>query len=144
MPRPKDTTATLIPSFRYKDAPTAIEWLCRAFGFTKQLVVPGEGETIAHAQLVFGHGMIMLGSANTHGGGYDDLVSTPAEAGTNTQSAYVIVDDADAHYAIAKASGAEMVPDIQDQDYGGRGYTCKDLEGVSLELRRLRSVGTLK
>ncbi len=44
MPRPKDTTATLIPSFRCKDAPTAIEWLCRAFGFTKQLVVPGEGE----------------------------------------------------------------------------------------------------
>ncbi len=119
----------MIPSFRYKDAPKAIEWLCRAFGFEKQLVVPGEGETIAHAQLVFGHGMIMLGSASTHGGGYDDLVSTPAEAGTNTQSAYVVVEDADAHYASAKAAGAEMVLDIQDQDYGGRGYTCKDLEG---------------
>jgi uncharacterized glyoxalase superfamily protein PhnB len=119
----------VIPSFRYKDAPKAIEWLCRAFGFEKQLVVPGEGETIAHAQLVFGHGMIMLGSASTHGGGYDDLVSTPAEAGTNTQSAYVVVEDADAHYASAKAAGAEMVLDIQDQDYGGRGYTCKDLEG---------------
>ena len=91
--------------------------------------MPGEGETIAHAQLVFGHGMIMLGSASTHGGGYDDLVSTPAEAGTNTQSAYVIVEDADAHYASAKAAGAEMVLDIQGQDYGGRGYTCKDLEG---------------
>ena len=119
----------MIPSFRYKDAPKAIVWLCRAFGFEKQLVVPGEGETIAHAQLVFGHGMIMLGSASTHGGGYDDLVSTPAEAGTNTQSAYVVVEDADAHYASAKAAGAEMVLDIQDQDYGGRGYTCKDLEG---------------
>jgi uncharacterized glyoxalase superfamily protein PhnB len=35
MSRPKDTTATLIPSFRYKDAPKAIEWLCRAFGFEK-------------------------------------------------------------------------------------------------------------
>ena len=119
----------MIPSFRYKDAPKAIVWLCRAFGFEKQLVVPGEGETIAHAQLVFGHGMIMLGSASTHGGGYDDLVSTPAEAGTNTQSAYVVVEDADTHYASAKAAGAEMVLDIQDQDYGGRGYTCKDLEG---------------
>ena len=103
--------------------------LCRACGFEKQLVVPGEGETIAYAQLVFGHSMIMPGSASTHSGGYDDLVSTPAEAGTNTQSAYVIVEDADAHYASAKAAGAKMVLDIQDQDYGGRGHTCKDLEG---------------
>lgn len=103
--------------------------LCRACGFEKQLVVLREGETIAHAQLVFGHSMIMPGSASTHSGGYDDLVSTPAEAGTNTQSAYVIVEDADAHYASAKAAGAKMVLDIQDQDYGGRGHTCKDLEG---------------
>ena len=73
--------------------------------------------------------MIMLGSANTNGGGYDDLVSAPAEAGTNSQSAYVIVEDADAHYASAKAAGAEMVLDIQDQDYRGRGDTCTDLEG---------------
>ncbi len=129
MTRPKDTTATFIPSLRYKDAPNAIEWLCRAFGFEKHLVVPGAGETIAHAQLVFGNGMIMLGSAGTHGGAYDELVSTPADAGTNTQSAYVIVQDADAHYAGAQAAGAEMVLDIQDQDYGGRGYTCRDLEG---------------
>lgn len=129
MSRPKDTTATLVPSLRYADARAAIEWLCRAFGFETQLVVPGEGDSIAHAQLVFGHGMIMLGSAGAHGGGYDELVSTPAQAGANTQSAYVIVEDADAHYAAAKAAGAEVVLDIQDQDYGGRGYTCRDLEG---------------
>ena len=129
MSGPRDTAATVIPSFRYADAPAAIEWLCRAFGFEKHLVVPGANGTIAHAQLVFGNGMIMLGSAGTHGGGYDALVSTPAEAGTNTQSAYVIVADADAHYAAAKAAGAEMVLDIEDQPYGGRGYTCRDIEG---------------
>jgi len=86
----------------------------RAFGFEAQLVVPGAGGTVAHAQFVFGHGMIMLGSAGAHGGDYDALVSTPAQAGTNTQSAYVIVEDADAHYAGAKAAGAEMALDIQD------------------------------
>jgi uncharacterized glyoxalase superfamily protein PhnB len=47
---------------RYRDAQAAIEWLCRAFGFEKHLVVPGEGGTIAHAELSFGNGMIMLGS----------------------------------------------------------------------------------
>jgi hypothetical protein len=52
----------IIPTLRYRDAAAAIEWLCRAFGFEKHLVVPGEGATIAHAQLRYGNGMIMLGS----------------------------------------------------------------------------------
>jgi uncharacterized glyoxalase superfamily protein PhnB len=130
MSRPKDTTATIISSLRYQDAPKAIDWLCRAFGFERNLVVPGEGDTIAHAQLTFGRGMIMLGSAGSHGGGYDELVKTPGElGGVGTQSLYVIVDDADAHLARARSAGAEIVMDIEDKDYGGRGYTCRDLEG---------------
>jgi uncharacterized glyoxalase superfamily protein PhnB len=130
MSRPKDTTATVISSLRYQDAPKAIDWLCRAFGFERHLVVPGEGDTIAHAQLTFGRGMIMLGSSGTHGGGFDELVKAPGElGGVGTQSVYVIVDDADAHLARARAAGAEIVLDIEDKDYGGRGYTCRDLEG---------------
>ena len=35
----------------------------------------------------------------------------------------------DAHYARAKAAGAEIVIDIADQDYGGRLYVCRDPEG---------------
>ena len=58
-----DTTATIIPTLRYADAPAAVEWLCRAFGFERRLVVPDDDGGIAHAQLVFGRGMIMLGSA---------------------------------------------------------------------------------
>jgi uncharacterized glyoxalase superfamily protein PhnB len=130
MTRAKDTTATVIPSLRYQDAPKAIDWLCRAFGFERHLVVPGEGDTIAHAQLVYGRGMIMLGSSGAHGGGFDELVKAPAEVGgIGTQSPYVIVEDADAHLARARAAGAEIVLDIKDEDYGGRGYTCRDLEG---------------
>ena len=40
----------------------AIEWLCKIFGFEQQLVVPNDDGTIAHAQLSFGNGMIMLAS----------------------------------------------------------------------------------
>jgi uncharacterized glyoxalase superfamily protein PhnB len=58
----KATRATLIPCLRYRDAPAAIDWLVKVFGFEKQLVVPGPDGTIAHAQLSFGSGMIMLGS----------------------------------------------------------------------------------
>jgi uncharacterized glyoxalase superfamily protein PhnB len=45
-----------------------------------------------------------------------------------TQSAYVIVSDADALYTRAKAAGAKIVMDIKDEDYGGRGFSCCDLE----------------
>jgi uncharacterized glyoxalase superfamily protein PhnB len=45
-----------------------------------------------------------------------------------TQSIYIIVDDADAHHARAKAAGAEIVIEVADQDYGGRLYSCRDPE----------------
>ena len=48
----KNTRATVIPCLRYRDAPAAIDWLCQTFGFEKQLVVPNQDGTIAHAQLV--------------------------------------------------------------------------------------------
>ncbi len=131
MSLPKKSTVNVIPGMRYADAPAAIDWLCRAFGFEKHLVVPGEGEgVIAHAQLRYGNGMIMLGSAGKHGGGFDELMTTPREIqGRETQSAYVIVEDVDAHHERAIAAGAEVVMPLKDQYYGGRGYSCRDLEG---------------
>jgi uncharacterized glyoxalase superfamily protein PhnB len=131
MTLPKKTTVNIIPGMRYHDAPAAIDWLCRAFGFEKHLVVPGESEgVIAHAQLRYGNGMVMLGTAGAHGGGFDDVMTTPREVGgRETQSAYVIVEDADAHHERAVAAGAEIVLPLVDQDYGGRGYSCRDLEG---------------
>jgi uncharacterized glyoxalase superfamily protein PhnB len=123
-----DTTATIIPCLRYRDAPVAIDWLCRAFGFEKQAVY-ADGDVVHHAQLTFGNGMVMLGSAdNTSEWGRQ--IAQPAEIGNReTQSPCVIVRDADAHYAQATAAGAEIVMDISDQDYGGRGYSCRDIEG---------------
>jgi uncharacterized glyoxalase superfamily protein PhnB len=122
------TKANIIPTLRYNNAPSAIEWLCKAFGFEKHLVVPGDNGTIEHAQLVFGNGMIMLGSVRDDA--FGKLQKSPtALRGVNSQSAYIIVDDADEHYVRAVAAGAKVVYDIRDQDYGGRGYSCLDLEG---------------
>ena len=124
----KHTTATIIPSLRYRDAPAAIEWLREAFGFEKHLVVPGEAGTIDHAQLVFGNGMIMLGSARD-----DDFgqLQRPLDApdAPVSKSAYIIVTDVDAHHARAVAAGARVVMEPEDQHYGGRLYSCRDPEG---------------
>jgi uncharacterized glyoxalase superfamily protein PhnB len=125
---PKNTVSTVIPAMRYRDANAAIEWLCKAFGFEKHLVVPGENGTVAHAQLSFGNGMIMLGSARDDE--FGRRVKPPRETGgIGTQSAYVIVEDADAHHALAKAAGAKIFMEVEDQDYGGRLYSCLDPEG---------------
>jgi len=119
--------SVIIPAMRYRNAPAAIDWLCRAFGFEQHLVVPGPDGSIAHAQLTFGNGMIMLGSARDDE--FGRLMAVPPRRGPVTQSPYVIVADADAHYARAKAAGAEIVMDITDEDYGGRGYSARDPEG---------------
>ncbi len=124
----KKTIANIIPCLRYHDAPAAIEWLCNAFGFEKHLIVLGENDTIAHAQLKFGNGMIMLGSARDDA--FGKLMKMPSDFnGVGTQSPYVIVVDADVHYARAKKAGAKIVMEIKDEDYGGRGYSCIDCEG---------------
>lgn len=121
--------STIIPALRYRRAPEAIEWLCRAFGFEKHLVVPGENGTIAHAQLRHGGGMVMIGSTD-HQSEFGRLIAQPDEiGGRETQCCCLVVADTDAHYARAKAAGASMVQDIHDSDYGGRSYACRDLEG---------------
>ena len=124
----KNAKATVIPCLRYRNAPAAIEWLCQAFGFERQLVVPSKDGIIAHAQLSFGNGMIMLGSVVESE--FGRLMKQPDQiGGAETQTTYVIVSDADALYAQAKAAGAKIVIDIKDEDYGGRGFSCYDLEG---------------
>jgi len=119
--------SVLIPCLRYRDAPRAIDWLCAAFGFERQLVVPGPQGVIHHAQLALGRGMVMLGSVQDNA--YGRLMRQPDEAGGCTQSIYLVVPDADVAYARAKAAGASTVMEIHDEDYGGRGFGVQDPEG---------------
>jgi uncharacterized glyoxalase superfamily protein PhnB len=121
------TKSVVIPCLRYRNAPAAIDWLCETFGFERQLVVPGGDGTIAHAQLRLGGGMLMLGSAVESE--YGQHVKQPEEAGACTQGIYVVVPDPDAIYARARSAGATIAIDIKDEDYGGRGFTCRDPEG---------------
>lgn len=121
-------SSPVIPTLRYHDAPQAIDWLVTAFGFERHMVVEGKGGRIDHAQLVFGDGMLMCGSHDDDGD-YGDLVSTVRLTGAPTGGLYVRVDDVDGHAERALAAGAEVVHPPEDQVYGGRQYTCRDLEG---------------
>lgn len=130
------TKSTVIPCLRYRDALAAIDWLCVVFGFEKQAVYTNPDGSVAHAQLTLGGGMIMIGSVVTDSE-WGKLIRQPDDiGGDETQSPYLIVADADQVYERALARGAEIVIDIKFEDYGGRGFSCRDLEG------RLWSVGT--
>ncbi|CAD5109141.1 VOC family protein [Zestomonas carbonaria] len=129
MSTPRNTHAYLIPCLHYRDAPAAIAWLRETFGFHEHLVVPDEQGGILHAELSCGNGMLMLGSVREEPNPYRQRMRLPQQAGGNTQSLYMVVDAVDELYARAKAAGAEMIIDIKDEDYGGRGFTCLDPEG---------------
>ena len=120
--------ATIIPSLRYRNAPAAIEWLCRVFGLQKNLVVPDDSDGVAHAQLSCGDGMMMLGSVRDNEWGR--FIKQPDEiSGAATQSVYLIVSDADVTFERATKAGAEILIPIKDEEYGGRSFSCRDLEG---------------
>jgi uncharacterized glyoxalase superfamily protein PhnB len=123
----KSPTMTVIPALHYRDAHAAIDFVCRVFGFEKKAVYEDAAGGVAHAELTYGNGMVMLGSAKETE--YGKLLVRPAAAGGVTMSVYVIVEDVDGHFARAKAAGAAIVRDPVTQDYGGRDYTCKDPEG---------------
>ena len=122
---PVATRQAFFPGMRYADAPAAIDWLEKAFGLQRQVVYPGPDGTVAHAQLIFNGGMIMLGSYK------EDVFQykTPRQAGGVTQAVYVYVRDIDAHFARAEAAGAEIVVPLKETDYGSREYSARDLEG---------------
>ena len=113
---------------RYRSLPEAVDWLCASFGFEKHRVVTGEDGEVLNADLTFGDHMIMV--LPVQDSGLAKFMKQPDEVGgVETQSCYIVVGDADAHYRKAKAAGAAILLDISDDDHGGRGYACRDPEG---------------
>ena len=126
----KNTRSVVISCLRYRDASAAIEWRCDTFGLEKHLVVLNADETIAHAKPSFGAGMIKLGSVQKGETEFGRLIKQQGEIdGGQTQSPYLVVNDADAIHASANAAEAKIAIEIKDEDYGGRESSCLDLEG---------------
>jgi uncharacterized glyoxalase superfamily protein PhnB len=120
--------STIVPCLRYHDAHAAIEWLCKAFGFTKNAVYENEQGGVEHAQLVYGDGMIMLGEVrDTEIGRH--IVQPDQIGDRETQCPYVIVLNCKSHYQQAKDAGAVIVDEYAEKDYGGAGYSCRDPQG---------------
>lgn len=107
---------TFYPYFGYKDVVAAIRFLTEAFGFETSTEIPGDNGTITHAEMTFGNGAMMLGTATSDR-------PQPTEHGI-----YVFVDDVDAHYERAKTAGATIVYPPESTEWGTRRYRCLDIE----------------
>jgi uncharacterized glyoxalase superfamily protein PhnB len=107
----------------YADAPAAIRFLDKAFGFVEVLNMPGEGDgVIDHAQLNWPEGGGVMLSTYDEG---SEVNYSPPGAG----SVYVVTDSPDALFERATAAGAKVIRGLRDEDYGSRGFTVADLEG---------------
>jgi uncharacterized glyoxalase superfamily protein PhnB len=120
--------APVIPTVRYRDVSAAIEWLCCAFGMQVHRVVADAGGTPCYAELTIGSGMLIV--APIEDTPFGKLMVQPDEiGGVETQVCYLCVGNARTHYARAKAAGAAIVLDLEDEANQGRGYSCRDPEG---------------
>lgn len=120
------TPKAVWPLLTFRDARTEMAFLREAFGLEETAVIAREDDLsiIEHGEMRWPGGPgIMFGSA-----GKDDSPFGTRKPGND--GLYVVCEDPDTLYARATAAGAEVVYELKDEDYGSRGFTVRDPEGI--------------
>lgn len=124
-----------IPMVSYEDVAAAIGWLTEAFGFVEsgQRFDDGRGH-VTHAELSLDGATVFLGwpgpdyrSPRRHA---EDCAQAARWLATPwvVDGVQVEVSDVDAHYERARAAGAEILREPEEQPFG-RLYSAADPEG---------------
>jgi uncharacterized glyoxalase superfamily protein PhnB len=108
----------ILPHIQYQNLPEAIAWLTRVFGFTEHYRY---GQA-SGAQLFLGRAYIMVRQEQP---GH----SSPAQLGYGTQSLTIFVENVDGHYRRVKESGAKVVEELHETEYGELQFGVEDLDG---------------
>jgi len=121
-------TQVFTPSVHYRDPKAALAWLEQAFGFEVTMAIDGppEAPEMCHYEMsCAGQGRVMVGAE------WAEWVRSPASVGGgNTQSVHVqLPGGLDEHCERARAAGAVIAAEPEDQFYGDRTYRVLDLEG---------------
>lgn len=115
-------------SVHYRDPKAALAWLERAFGLETTMAIEGppEAPEMCHYEMsCSGQGRVMVGAE------WAASVRSPASVGgANTQSVHVqLPSGLDEHCERARAAGATIAAEPEDQFYGDRIYRAIDPEG---------------
>lgn len=115
----------ITPALYYDDAGAALAWLEEAFGFETRFSITDTDGKVMHAEMSHGDLRIMVGPT-----GWSDWAKSPKSVGgVNTAGVHIQVGDANAHCARARAAGATILQEPEDQFYGDRTYRAIDPEG---------------
>lgn len=119
-----DARQRIFPMLAYNDAPAAIDFLCRAFGFTERERMKMPDGTIGHAEIVLNGNVVMLATTWKAGG-----MASPQDIPGMPSQLFCDVDDVDAHHRHSVEAGAIVIAAPEDQPYGMRMYRAMDPEG---------------
>jgi uncharacterized glyoxalase superfamily protein PhnB len=104
---------TIVPELVYANLDTAVDWLCRVFGFSERLRIGDH-----RSQLVFGSASVVAVAGSGGEGNAQD-----------SHSVMVRVEDVDQHYEQSKQCGATVLRPPETYPYGERQYTAEDIGG---------------
>ena len=111
----------------YRDPRAALAWLEAAFGFELTMLLETAQGEVAHSQMSYGDGVIMVRSE------WSELHRSPAsQDGRNTQTVNIGLgegEDIGVHCERARKAGAVILAEPETQFYGDRTYRCRDPEG---------------
>lgn len=116
---------SIAPALVYQNPKAAFDWLQKAFGFEVEFMMEDEKGELAHAELRYGDGLVMVGSEWT--GDH----KSPASVGRKcTQTVHLhVTENIDDLCERARSAGAEIIAEPSTQFYGDRTFRARDPEG---------------
>ena len=118
--------ATLYAQIPYRDAPAALDWLGRAFGFETTMQWPDEEGGIQHAELRLGDAAVTV---FTDRAGYTRAEPRGETVGFHLALTLASPAAVDAVFATAVDAGAEVVFEPTETEWGNYRCRVRDLEG---------------
>jgi uncharacterized glyoxalase superfamily protein PhnB len=120
----------------YEDPGRAADWLVEAFGFTETGRFKDSSGRATHVNLEYGGNLLMAGwpgagyeSPRRHAESCESMRKT-LDTPFVVDGVYITVDDIDAHFERAKAAGARILTEVEDNPgVGQRQYRAEDPEG---------------
>jgi PhnB protein len=111
----------LTPYLCVDGAARAIEFYTEVLGATEKMRMDGPDGKIGHAELTFGESVVMLADE------YPDMgFLSPPRIGGTAVTLHVYVEDVDAVFEKALASGAKSLRPVENQFYGDRSGQFED------------------
>ncbi|WP_432942898.1 VOC family protein [Kribbella sp. CA-253562] len=122
-----ETTATLHAVLSYRDAPAALRWLEKAFGFETTMEFADDQGGIMHAEVRYGTGVAF--TVFTDEVGYERPARKGETAGSGLYVAVASKETVDAVHESAVAAGAESIWAPGDTEWGNYRFRVVDPEG---------------